>query len=62
MFAAVVKPMGYKYLFEVGLKRSYRICHMDIVTTFLYAIFEENVIYVNQSYLFATKLKKIYVT
>lgn len=46
-------------LFILEIKRNYWISHMDVVTTFLYGIFNK-VIYIKQSYLFATKLDKIY--
>ena len=57
-FAAVVKPMSYKCLFAVGVKRGYRIRHMDVVTAFLYGFLDE-VIYVEQPHLFATELDKV---
>ena len=57
-FAAVVKPMSYKCLFAVGVKRGYRIRHMDVVTAFLYGFLDE-VIYVEQPHLFATELEKV---
>ena len=57
-FAAVVKPMSYKCLFAVGVKRSYRIRHMDVVTAFLYGFLDE-VIYVEQPHLFVTELDKV---
>ncbi len=54
----VVKPMSYKCLFAVGVKRGYRIRHMDVVTAFLYGFLDE-VIYVKQPHLFATGLDKV---
>lgn len=59
MFATVVKPMSYKCLFALGVKRGYWIRHMDVVTAFLYGFFNE-VIYVEQPHLFATELDKVY--
>ena len=58
-FAAVVKRMSYKCLFAVGVKRSHRICHMDVVTAFLYSFLNE-VIYMKQPHLFAMELDKVY--
>ena len=57
-YAVVVKPMNYKCLFAVGVKRGYRIQYMDVVTAFLYD-FLDKVIYIEQPYLFATKLDKV---
>ncbi len=57
-FAAVVKPMSYKCLFAVGVKRKYWICHIDVVTAFLYGFLDE-VIYIEQPHLFTTKLNKV---
>ena len=57
-FAAVVKPMSYKCLFAVGVKRGYWIRHMDVVTAFLYGFLDE-VIYIEQPHLFTTKLDKV---
>lgn len=59
MFVAVVKPISYKYLFAVRVKRGYRIRHINIVMAFLYDLLDE-VIYVKQLYLFAMKLDKVY--
>ena len=50
-FAAVVKPMSYKCLFGVSVKRGYKIRQMDIVTAFLYGFLDE-IIYVEQPHLF----------
>ncbi len=50
-FAAVVKPMSYKCLFGVNVKRGYKIRQMDVVTAFLYEFLDE-VIYVEQLHLF----------
>ena len=57
MFAIVIKPMNYKFLFAIGVKRGYWIRHMGVVMAFLYSFLEE-VIYVEQPYLFATEFKK----
>ena len=51
-FAAVVKPMSYKCLFALSVKRGYKIRHMDVVTAFLYGFLDEE-IYVEQPHLFA---------
>ena len=50
--------MSYKCLFAVGVKRGYRIRHMDVVTAFLYGFLDE-VIYIEQPHLFATELDKV---
>ena len=50
-FAAVVKPMSYKCLFGVSVKRGYKIRQMDVVTAFLYGFLDE-IIYVEQPHLF----------
>ncbi len=39
--AAVVKPMSYKCLFALGVKRGYRIRHIDVVKAFLYNFLDE---------------------
>ncbi len=57
-FAAVVKPMSYKSLLAVGVKRGYLIRHMNVVTAFLYR-FLDQVIYIEQPHLFTTKLDKV---
>lgn len=51
--------MSYKYLYSIGVKRGYRIRHMDIVMAFLYG-FPVKVIYVKQPHLFGTELEKVY--
>ncbi len=58
IFAAVVKPMSYKCLFAVGVKRGYRIRYMDVVTAFLYNFLDE-IIYMEQPHLFATEFNKV---
>ena len=50
-FAAVVKPMSYKCLFGVSVKRGYKVRQMDVVTAFLYGFLDE-IIYVEQPHLF----------
>ncbi len=50
-FPAVVKPMSYKCLFRVSVKRGYKIRQRDVVTAFLYGFLDE-VIYVEQPHLF----------
>ncbi len=50
-FAKVIRPMTYKCVFEVSIKYWYRICQMNLVTTFLYR-FLDKVIYVEQPHLF----------
>ncbi len=57
-FAAVVKPMSYKCLFAVGVKRGYWIRHMDVITAFLYGFLDE-VIYIEQPHSFTTKPDKV---
>ncbi len=44
-FAAFVKPISYKCLFGVSVKRGYKIRQIDVVTDFLYGFLDE-VIYV----------------
>ena len=58
-FAAVVKHMSYKCWMVVGVRRKFRIWHMDIVMAFLHGFFEE-VIYVEQLYLFEIDVNKVY--
>ncbi len=58
LFAAVVKPISYKCLFTVEVKRRCRIRHIDMVTAFFYRFLDE-VIYTKQPHLFATKLDKV---
>ena len=50
-FAAVVKPMSYKCLFGISVKRGYKIRQMDVVTAFLYGFLDET-IYVEQPHFF----------
>ena len=50
-FAAVVKPMSYKCLMAMSVKRGYKIHHMDVVTAFLYGFLHE-VIYLEQPHMF----------
>ncbi len=50
--------MSYKSLFAVGFKRGYWIRHIDIVIAFLYRFLDE-VIYVEQTHLFAAELDKV---
>ncbi len=57
-FAAVVKPMSYKCLMAVGVRRKFRIRHMDVVTAFLYGFLDE-VIYVEQPHLFEIDIDKV---
>lgn len=38
---------------EVGVKKKYKICHMDVVTIFLYSYLDE-LIYVKQLHFFVT--------
>lgn len=58
MFMAIFKPISYKCLFEVGVKHGNWIRHMDIITAFLYSFLNE-VIDIEQLYLFATELEKV---
>ena len=50
-FTAVVKPMSYKAMMGVGVKRGFTIRHMDVVTAFLYGYLDE-LIFVEQPHLF----------
>ena len=52
-FAAVVKPMSYKAMMGVGVKRGFIVRHMDVVTAFLYGYLDE-LIYVEHPHLFIT--------
>lgn len=52
-FAALVKPMSYKAMMGVGVKRGFTIRHMDVVAAFLYGFLDE-LIYVEQPHLFVT--------
>ena len=62
-FTAVIKPMSYKTMMAVGVKRGYKIHHMDVVAAFLYGYLDK-LIFVEQPHLFVTnshlvcKLKK----
>lgn len=53
-FATVVKPVSYKALFGIGVKRGLTIRHMDVVTAFLYGFLDE-AIYIIQPTLFEVK-------
>lgn len=53
-FATVVKPVSYKALFGIGVKRGLTIRHMDVVTAFLYGFLDE-AIYIIQPNLFKVK-------
>ena len=57
-FAAVIKPMSYKTMMGVGVKRGYKIRHMDVVTAFLYGYLDE-LIYVEQPHLFVTNAGQV---
>ena len=50
-FATVVKPVSYKALMGISVKRGLSIHHMDVVTAFLYGFLDES-IYVIQPTLF----------
>ena len=52
-FAAVIKPISYKTMMAVEVKKGYRIRHIDVVTVFLYGYLDE-LIYVEQPHLFIT--------
>lgn len=56
-FAAVVKPMSYNCLMTVGVRRKFRIRHMDVVTAFFYGFLDE-VIYVEQPHLLENNVCK----
>ena len=58
-FAAVVKPMSYKCLFGVSVKRGYKIRQMDVITAFLYGFLDE-IIYVEQPHLFKLDPNLVY--
>lgn len=58
-FTAVVKPISYKYLFEVSVKCGYKIRQMNIVTIFLYGFFDE-IIYIKQFHLFNIDSELVY--
>ena len=53
-FATVVKPISYKILMAISVKKGLFIRHMDVVTAFLYELLDEEV-YVIQSMLFETE-------
>lgn len=53
-FPAVVKSISYKCLLVAGLKRRYRIRHMDVVTVFLYEFWNET-IHIEQPHLYITR-------
>lgn len=46
-FAVVVKPVSYKAIMAISVKRGYTIKHMNVVTAFLYRFLDED-IYVTQ--------------
>ncbi len=50
--------MSYKYFFAVGVKRGYRICHIDVVAAFLYGFLDE-VIDIEQPHPFAIEKDKV---
>ena len=50
--------MSYKCLMAVGVRRKFRIRHMDVVTAFLYGFLDE-VIYVEQPHLFEIDVDKV---
>lgn len=52
-FATVVKPVSYKALMGISVKRGLAIYHMDVVTAFLYGFLDE-LIYVTQPIMFET--------
>ncbi len=58
IFAAVVTPMSNKCFFAVGVKRGCRIRNIDEIIAFLYRFLDE-IIYIKQPHLFATKLDKV---
>ena len=65
-FATVVKPISYKTLMAISVKKGLFIRHMNVVTAFLYELLDEEV-YVIQPMLFETgdnqqicKLKKAF--
>ena len=57
-FTSVIKPMGYKCLMAVGVRKKFCIRQMDVVTAFLYA-FHDEVIYVEQPNFFEINIDKI---
>lgn len=54
-----MKPMLYKYLFNIYIKRGYKIWQMYIVTDFLYK-FLDQILYIKQFYKFKLNLKLVY--
>ena len=57
-FAVVIKPMSYKTMIAVGVKKRYKIRHINVVTAFLYDYLDE-LIYVTQPHLFITNLGQV---
>ncbi len=57
-FATVVKPVSYKALMGISVKRGLSIHHMDVVTAFLYGFLDES-IYVIQPTLFEKGENKV---
>ena len=57
-FATVVKPVSYKTLMGISVKRRLSIYHMDMVTAFLYGFLDES-IYVIQPTLFERGENKV---
>lgn len=57
-FATIVKPMSYKYLMAVEVRRKFCIWHKDVVTAFFYGFLDE-VIYIKQLYLFEININKV---
>ncbi len=60
IFATVVKPVSYKALFRIKVKRDLIIQHMDVVTAFLYGFLDET-IYIIQPTLFKVKGSQYFV-
>ena len=42
-FAVVVKPVSYKAIMAISIKKGYIIKHMDVVTAFLYGFLDEDI-------------------
>lgn len=59
MLAIIIQPLSYKFFFVIIVKRGYQICHIDIVTAFLYN-FLNKIIYAEHLYLFVIEFKKIF--
>lgn len=57
-FTAIIKSMSYKCFYLVRVKHGYQICHIDVITAWLYNFLNE-IIHVKQPYLFVTKLDKV---